>query len=65
MSEKKAVAVFKTASNGVPVLELSMNGQFYGDYPVSDRHNAAAEIRMLINDVKDYGYSEVTLIAGS
>ena len=59
---REAIAKIKTRSNGVVVLDLEMNGSYYGDYPISQNHDAVGQINMMIQDAKDYGFSEIKLV---
>jgi hypothetical protein len=58
----KATATLSTRSNGVQVLDLSIDGTHYGDYPISSGHNALEQAKMMLNDAKDYGCPCVELV---
>jgi len=47
--------------NGVVVLELHINGAHYGDYPISEGHNAVQQIRDMLKDAEDYRCNGILL----
>ena len=50
-----------TRPNGVVVLELTINGSVYGEYPISEGHNAVQQLKDMMRDTMDYGGKGILL----
>lgn len=55
-----ATATVKRHENGRLIIDLAINGQHYGDYPLPDE--AEGQLMMLLEDCKDYEVQEIKLI---
>jgi len=61
MPEKKYAPAKIVGKNGITVIELYMNGSYYGEYPINEQFNYIQQIKDAINDAKDYGYDGICL----
>jgi len=59
--KSQPIVKLQIADNGVEELALTMNGSHYGVYPVSAKHDALGQIRMMMADALDYGFGHIIL----